>query len=345
MPPSTDPILIIGTERSGSNLLRLMLDAHPAIAVPHPPHLLRYFAPILSTYGDLAVEANWHLLVADVARLVAWHIHPWPCGVDLDRLRREAVPRDLVSLQHALYEQYREHTGKRRWGCKSTFNVDHVAALRARFPGARFVLLVRDPRDVAASSKRSVFNPGHPWLTARLWRRQQETGLAWSDRLGPEVVHLLRYEDLLADPAGRLATLCRFLGEPFAAAMLEHASTAEAQRGAALSASWANNARPVLAGNAGKHARELSREEQRLVEGETFALMTRLGYEPRFAAGPLPPPGPLARAGIAARDLQLRFAVEARALARDRNVLLRWRRDLYVRLLAARGAPPTGGRR
>jgi hypothetical protein len=40
------PFFIVGTERSGSNLLRVILDTHPALSVPHPPHILRYFAPL-----------------------------------------------------------------------------------------------------------------------------------------------------------------------------------------------------------------------------------------------------------------------------------------------------------
>ena len=49
----TAPLFIIGTERSGSNLLRLILDAHPGITVPHPPHVMNYFAALEGRYGDL----------------------------------------------------------------------------------------------------------------------------------------------------------------------------------------------------------------------------------------------------------------------------------------------------
>ena len=49
-----DPLFIIGTERSGSNLLRVILDAHSRISVPHPPHIMRYFSPLVARYGDLA---------------------------------------------------------------------------------------------------------------------------------------------------------------------------------------------------------------------------------------------------------------------------------------------------
>ena len=69
-----NPIFIAGTERSGSNLLRLILNSHSEIAVPHPPHVVRYFAPLEVAYGDLADDQNFADFVRDITRLVPWHI-------------------------------------------------------------------------------------------------------------------------------------------------------------------------------------------------------------------------------------------------------------------------------
>ena len=51
---------MIGTQRSGSNLLRLMLNQQPAIASPHPPHILERFMPLLPLYGNLDTLLMWH---------------------------------------------------------------------------------------------------------------------------------------------------------------------------------------------------------------------------------------------------------------------------------------------
>ncbi len=75
--------------------------------------------------------------------------------------------------------------------------VHHVDRVLQRDPGARFLWLVRDPRDVAVSSRKSVFSPFHPALTAKLWVAQQREALALEERLGSSVVLRLRYEDLL----------------------------------------------------------------------------------------------------------------------------------------------------
>ncbi|WP_372521940.1 sulfotransferase, partial [Sulfuricaulis sp.] len=63
-------IFMIGTQRSGSNLLRLMLNELPRIAAPHPPHILQRMLPLVPNYGDLEKRENFAQLVEDVCRLV-----------------------------------------------------------------------------------------------------------------------------------------------------------------------------------------------------------------------------------------------------------------------------------
>ena len=125
--PATDaPLFIIGTERSGSNLLRLVLDAHPRITVPHPPHVMNYFGAIEERYGDLSVPASRRRAARHMAELVCIHIHPWDITPSVERLVEEADPPDLFGLFLALYDQHLESTKASRWGCKSTFMIHHV---------------------------------------------------------------------------------------------------------------------------------------------------------------------------------------------------------------------------
>jgi hypothetical protein len=320
------PILIIGTERSGSNLLRLVLDAHSQIAIPHPPHLMRYLGPLLPRYGDLADERNRRVLVRDATTLLNRHIHPWPHRIDAELVLAAAGP-NLFSIVAAIYDQFRITEGKARWGCKSTFMVDHVAEVRAQYPDARFVWLVRDARDVACSSKRAVFNPCHPYLTALLWRRQQERALATRESFGHRAIHLLRYEDLVSRPELEVRRLCSFVGVPYEPAMLEHHRSTAAQETASLSESWRNAGRPIGVHSVGRYASGLTARERHQVEAVAGDLMRRLGYQvdPLMAA-PRLPPLPLAH-GV---DLMLRLRVEFRSLRNDHNHWRRWLRDATV---------------
>src|SRR5580700_5152855 len=77
-------IQFIGTQRSGSNLLRIMLDQFPEVFGPHPPHILVTFYPLLNYYGNLEETPNFKKLIEDVCRLIEVNPVPWP-GAHLDR--------------------------------------------------------------------------------------------------------------------------------------------------------------------------------------------------------------------------------------------------------------------
>jgi len=71
-----DPIFIIGTERSGTNLLRPILNSHFHIAIPHPPHIMKNFYKLEPLYTDLNKDAQFKRLIKDVVAMV--ELHPYP---------------------------------------------------------------------------------------------------------------------------------------------------------------------------------------------------------------------------------------------------------------------------
>src|SRR5665213_1268446 len=150
-----NPIFIVGTERSGSNLLRLLLNELGNVCVPHPPHLMRDLTPLISRYGDLQVDRNFKRLIGDAIKLVELHFAPWPLALDPQKVVNEVPQRDLYSVYAAIYEQYRVHAGKTRWACKSTFMIHHVDTVLRHHRAPQFIHLVRDPRDVAVSARKS----------------------------------------------------------------------------------------------------------------------------------------------------------------------------------------------
>lgn len=336
------PIFIIGTERSGTNLLRLMLNAHSAIAVPHPPHIVKLFGPLEARYGELRREANFRQLVNDVCRMVELHTYPWEFRPDRDQVLRLARDRNLLAVYFQLYDQYLAHSGKRRWACKSTFMIEHVAEILRYHPDARFIFMVRDPRDVAVSAKQSIFNHFHVFYTARRWQREQRIGLDWLAKLPPDRIMLLRYEELLADPEGLLRRLCVFLNEPFEEEMLEYYRSCEARKSGSLSISWQNTSRPVLQNNSEKFRIQLSQQEIRIIEAIAGSEMHTLGYNAVF-----PPEGQ--QTGLTQERFSYRFSesllklrAEVNHLFRDRNSAARIRKNLYLCCIAAmrRIAPP-----
>ncbi|MFT5684601.1 MAG: hypothetical protein ACI8RZ_005545 [Myxococcota bacterium] len=337
-PTSNAPIFIIGTERSGSNLLRLILNAHSRIAIPHPPHIMKYLAHLEDHYGDLTDDRNMRALVADILTLIEAHIFPWDYNLDADTLVSEVTERSTFGAVAAIYEHVREAEGKARWGNKSTFMVHYTGQVRSVYPDARFILLVRDPRDVAVSARKSVFSPCHPVLSAQLWAEQQVVGLTLLDSLPAEAIHMLRYEDLLSNPDGAVQAVCDFLGEEFEPGMLQFFKGREAKKSAGLSESWGNTGKPVLKNNAGKFRKELSAEDILAVEAVCRTPMRAMGYAPTNPEEALSSwrLSLTDRVGIRVSEAVMRTRIELRSLQRDDNHWRRWQRDATARALSIR---------
>lgn len=327
------PIFIIGTERSGTNLLRLMLNAHSSIAVPHPPHITKFFGPLEHLYGNLAVDANFRRLIADVCRMVELHTYPWEIRPDREQVFQRAVDRNLLAVYFQVYDQYLAFAGKRRWACKSTFMIEQVAEILRYHPDARFIFMVRDGRDVAVSAKASIFNHFHVYYSARRWQREQRLGLSWLAKLPPEQIMLLKYEDLIADPAAVTRRLCGFLGEEFEEGMLEYHRSREAKKSGSLSISWENTARPVMAGNAQKFRRCLTGDEILLFEALACDELLELGYpliHPHEELKALPHEMLREKSGYRMTEWRLKLKAEINHLLKDTNSVARLRKNLYM---------------
>ena len=338
---SDAPLFLLGTERSGSNLLRLILNAHSGIHIPHPPHIVRYFAPLEASYGDLSNIARFRDLVGDVLLLLRAHTHPWPFHPTVDDGGALAPSRSVFGVFAAVYELSRAKSGKRRWGCKSTFMIHNVDDVLRHFPDARLLHLVRDPRDVVVSSRKSVFSPFHPYFTAKLWQEQQAVGQVLGNRIPDSQLMVLRYEDLLLDSEQVTRRICAFLGEDFEAGMMRFFETDEARTSARLSESWRNTGSPILRGNAEKFRKELSMDEIRLVEQVCGPVLLAFGYTPVVLSEDAarvsewsPDAAQLTRWRL--MDLRWRAEVEARSLRNDKNHWRRWTRDFTMKALAAK---------
>ena len=335
---SSGPLFIIGTERSGSNLLRLILNAHSRIAIPHPPHLMKYLAPQAAGYGDLSQDAAMLRVIDDALTIIDAHIFPWDYPLDRLALLAAAPERSVFGVVAAIYEAVRAAEGKPRWGNKSTFMVHYVDEVRAVYPDARFILLVRDPRDVAVSARKSVFSPCHPLLNAELWDHQQQIGLRLLERLPPEAITLLRYEDLTAAPEDTLRALCTVLGEEFEPDMLRFFEGREAKTGAGLSRSWENTGRPVIRNNSQKFLKALSPAHILTIEAVCAETMAAFGYTPTRAPEELAAfrVTALGRLRVRLAEAGMQAGVEWRSLREDENHWRRWRRDLTARWIALR---------
>ncbi len=334
-----DPVFIVGTERSGSNLLRLLLNELSEIAVPHPPHLMRDLGPVAHRYGDLRKDGNFKRLIRDAIKLVDLHFAPWPIRPSADEIFKRASKRTVYSVYAEIYEQFRASAGKERWGCKSTFMIHHVNEILRHHKRPQFIHLVRDPRDVAVSARSSVFCHYHPYFVAELWTREQRLALDWSSKLDSETWFTLRYEDLIARPTVELRRLCGFLGARYSASMLRFFEKPSAKQLAGLSRSWENVGQPVLKKNSGKYMGELSIREIALIESVAGDVMREFKYKLQTESDEhLKDPTALQSFRYRMSENIAMMREEAKAALKDRNALSRLRKKAFLLRLQLRGS-------
>jgi hypothetical protein len=276
------PVFMIGTQRSGSNLLRLMINQLPEVAAPHPPHILQRMMPLLPLYGNLSDPKIFYRLVDDVCRLVELNPVPWE-GVTLDRrdVAQRCFALNLVAVHGAVYEIYAESKGAKTWCCKSLANINYIKEIEAYFKRPKYLYLFRDGRDVAVSFRKAVVGEKHFYHIAKEWAGTQELALNLREKIDPSRFLSVRYEDLTGDSESVAKSICAFLALPTCPvmAMLDYHETGEAKRAATASGLWSNVTKPVMKDNTRKFMREASIQDIRIFESVAGHILDALGYE------------------------------------------------------------------
>jgi hypothetical protein len=188
------PIFIVGCQRSGTTLLRLILDAHPRLSV----------GPETRFLDDLAKVTD----------------EEWP-RIEPYGLPREYFHERFAQMFHDFQIDYAHRRGKARWGDKSPRYTLRIPFLNQLFPNCQIIHVIRDGRDVV-TSHRERWGYASAYKATAKWQRYIEAARAAGAELGPSRFTEVRYEALVADPEPELRALLEFLGEPWDDAVLHH---------------------------------------------------------------------------------------------------------------------------
>ncbi len=211
-----EPLFIGGASRSGKTYMRFMLDSHPNLAISRRTRLWPQF---FNRYGDLSKDENLDRCLHDLEK----RKHVRLLLPDMDRIRRlfrsgaPTYPR-LFALLH---EEYARKLDKQRWGDQTELLERFAPVILASYPGAKFIHMIRDPRDrFEAILDR---NPGSlRRLGIETARWKYSCTLATRNRKRfPEQYKIVRYEDMVNDPAGVMQDICEFVGEPYDENMIQ----------------------------------------------------------------------------------------------------------------------------
>jgi hypothetical protein len=204
---------IVGSARSGTTLLRMMLNAHPEVAVPPESR----FVVDLYRSDDVQVD-DFLSRLEEHPRWISWDTQIEDVRAQLTGMTTVAYPEAI----EAAYMAYAQNRNKKRYGDKTPRYIEDLPLLSRLWPEARFVHLVRDGREVALSYADVPFGPSTVAKAATLWKERVELGMKQGRPLGAARYMELRYERLLANPQREVESLCSFLDLEYDPAMLEY---------------------------------------------------------------------------------------------------------------------------
>jgi Sulfotransferase family len=217
-PPGPAPF-VCGVTRSGTTLIRLMLDSHPELAIPGETHFL----------PKLIKRCERGRVTADeLADMVIDHKRWGDFHLDGDELRarwRALDPLTAADAIRAFYLLYASKQGKSRYGDKTPGYIKEMPRLQRVLPEVRFVHIIRDGRDVALSHLRMNWGPATVAESAELWVQR----ITKARRQAPRIDHYteVKFEDLVADTEDVLRRVCAFSELEFDLAMLDYHERAE----------------------------------------------------------------------------------------------------------------------
>ncbi len=281
-------------------MLRLILD-RGAAAIPPESVFLTDVAPARRA-GHLADPAHAEKLMREVwshPRVRLWRLPNEPPAVPGGLTHDEAY-RFIVTAPFAAYAA---REGKSRWGDKTPAYQPHIEEPAEIWPEARFVVLVRDGRDVALSVMRVPFGANNAWAAARSWKHAVRLGRE-AERRYPGRVLTLRYEDLVGDPETHVALVCAFLALDYDPQMLaiERTDTTKIVQD---QTGWFTNVWAGINTTAvGKWRRDMTPGQMRTFERVAGKELRELGYE--TVTGPPARRAPLAPALYAGHDASMR---------------------------------------
>ena len=262
---SLNPVFIGGCGRSGTTLMRVILDSHSKICCGPESNILA--GPNLTSLEALAAKFDFSL--AEVLELAS---------------RSAYLPQFCSTFFGTIAERH----GKSRWAEKTPKNITRLKYIFDNFPNARVLHVVRDGRDVACSLRthpkfKTVGGKLEPTNIERdfgdciqRWVEDVTAGLIWDE--DPRV-YLVKYEDLVARTEDTMRSVLAFLGAPWDPAVLAHHAQSTTLRD---SSKFPNNAKAnsaIVGDSVGRWRQCMSNEQREEFRSTAGALLVKLGYE------------------------------------------------------------------
>lgn len=242
--PGDRPVFLVGSERSGTTMLRLMLDSHPEINFAAE---FEFLVDQMSPDGTRPSLDAYHRYL-ETSRIFE------SSGLVVDpTLGYDDLVHGFLDAQVGDAELV---------GATVHYRFDQLPEL---WPNARFIHIVRDPRDVSPSCIKMGW-AGNVWFGLDKWIESEEDWDAFAPTVSPNRIFEVRFEDLVGDHEGTLTRLCNWLGLGWTPEMLGYTE-------------WTDYSTPT-ASAAGRWADTQTDADVQLMEARLGTWLERRGYEP-----------------------------------------------------------------
>ena len=272
------PFFLIGSGRSGTTLLRTILNQHAELCIPPESHgaipnsVKQYYRGgekdwqklIALTLGEFLRHTNFAFWKTDLQKNIS----------DLYQLKHEE--QSLSVIIDYIYQEYlkKHKADAKRWGDKTPFNTLRLKWILKLYPDAKFIYVLRDPRAVASSFRKSGINTSLVESSLR-WKASIEA-FENIEKLSKTNLLLLKYEDLVKDPENTIRKTCSFLSVDFQENML---TEREAFSGDGAVEHHKNSQKEINHSSLEKWREHLTKEEIEMIEARNATLMNKYGYK------------------------------------------------------------------
>ena len=273
------PIILLGSERSGTNLLRALLSTHSKIASPPPCGILDTLAAHQFRYTPLTGTAYMSELIEDVITLTKTHMNPWDVEINQQLVKERIEMPSFWEVFRIINEIYADESNCLYWFSKEPGSFNYIYDIKAHLPNAKFIYMTRDGRDVASSMLKGQLHEFHIYAAANRWASEQRLCLnAYSDPLFNNQIFMVRYEDLIENAELVLFNLMKFLGLTFEPEQLNFHQNDDVIKHSEKSKFWKNLSNPIDKSNKGGYIKKLSTKQIKIFESFAWNEMKALDY-------------------------------------------------------------------
>ncbi len=217
------PIFIVGCERSGTTMLRLILCSHKNIAIPPQTKYAKKLYKRRLLFGDLSKAdnrkklRNWFLNNHNKKTKII------DLDIDKNDVREELkiTGNTLGAFLSVIPKLYSKKFGKSRWGDKRPYYIKYLPQLFKLFPDAQVIHIIRDGRDAVASLKRMPWWNKNSLFAMLNWQEAIQHGIIAKSKYSSEQYIEIKYEDIINEPENSIKSVCKFLGEEYSESLLE----------------------------------------------------------------------------------------------------------------------------